>query len=84
MTDFKKAAKKVDRLYRERENYIGQADSYRKQAEYLRNTLGTKSTGYDELMIKAGEALAWSIGLQPEIERAAKELELSIIARKDW
>lgn len=83
VTDFRKAAKCVNRLYREREAYLTQADSLRGQAEYVRVNQVNRPL-YDELMTRAADAVAWAIGLQPQIDRATKDLEQAISARKDW
>lgn len=81
---FKKAAKQLDRLYRERESYLDQAEKYRVEAVELFRKTGRTTPAYTELMSKAQDAAAWAVGMQSQINQAGAELADAIGGRGDW
>lgn len=75
--DVKKVAGELNRLYRERDRYLEEAANLKNKALDVRQG-GGKPEEYNGLIDQYNQAVAWSVGLQPQIDRASSELQQAI------
>lgn len=75
--DVRKVAGQLNRLYRERDQYLEQAADLKTKALAVRDA-GGKPEEYNGLIDQYNEAVTWSIGLQPQIDKTTGELQEAI------
>jgi hypothetical protein len=70
-------AKKLDRLCREKDEYLEKASQLKEEIDKLRFA-GVTGTGLEAAAARYQEILSWLFGLQRQIDEAAANLEFSI------